>query len=211
MSKLTKNFGLTGAAILGVFDAIIILGCFNLSGMTLFNEIVNNSLPCGLLLSLLTICTLLDKAPKKIIGIITTIFCGIFIFLRLVATGFYIYELASIAKLFQTSVTMDNILSTTEYFAFVPLFVACIFLVVYLLKGKLKKATQILSGVSIITMIVIWIVCVFNIVSSGFAESVGFIQIFINLYNAGFIWKLFIIAGYTMIIASLTGSMEKKA
>lgn len=211
MSKLTKSVGLSGAIILGFLDVLMILNSFSLNGMNLFNQIVNNSLPVGLLLGILAICVLQDKSLKKAIGIITSIFFGIFIFLRLVATVFYIFELVNIVKVFETPITMDVILSVVEYFAFVPLFISGIFLVVYILKGKMKKVVQVLSGISIIAMIVVWGICMFQIVSSCMAEGVGFIQILVNVYNSGLIWKLFVTGGYALVFASLTGAMEKKA
>ena len=211
MSKATKTVGVVGAIILGILDILMIFKSFSLSGMDLFNQVVNNSLPCGLLLGILTLCVLQEKSSKKAIGILASIFFGIFIFLRLVGTSFYIAELANTVKLFETPITADIVLSVVEYFAFVPLFVSGIFLVVYILKGKFKKTVQILGGISIIALLIVWVICMFQLVSSAVSEGVGFVQIMVSVYNSGLLWKLFIIAGYTSVFASLTGAMEKKA
>lgn len=211
MSKLTKGVGLSGAAILIILDVLMIFSSLSLSGMDLFNQIVNNSLPVGMLLGIFAICVFLNKAPKKAVGIFLSVFFGIFIFLRLVATGFYIFELINTIKVFETTVTLDVVLSVVEYFAIIPLFIAGIFLVVYILKGKLKKVIQVLAGISIIALIVVWGICLFQLISLIMSEGIGFIQILINIYNSGLIWKLFVMGGYTMVFAALTGAMEKKA
>ena len=164
----------------------------------------------GFCLGAFALCSVLDKPFKKSLGIITIVFCCIFVFLRIIATGFYIFDLVNTVQLLEAPLTMDIVLSVIEYFAFIPLFVSFIFLFVYVLKGKMKKITQILSGISLITMIVIWGIYIFNIVSSGMEQDFSFIQIFINIYNAGLVWKLFIISGYSMVFGGLTGAMEKK-
>lgn len=210
MFKFSKTVGICGAIILIALDIWTLFGCFGLKDAALFNQILNNMLPCNAILGLFAFCVLQNKSAKKALGISGTVVFGATAIIRLAATIFYIVESVNVLILYEAPVTIDWLCNVLRFFAYVPLFISAIFLVVCVLCRKMKKTTQLLGGISIFILIFSWIVNVYLLVSSGISNEYGFFEIYINIFNAGLIRDIVFACGYTLIVSSLTGEMEKR-
>ena len=208
MSKLTKIFGFIGAFFLIAFDIFMIYGCFGLTNAELFNQILYNMLPCGLIFGVLTILVLLNKPAKKIFNIFAVIFFGIATLLRVFATMMYILYFAKSIDF--SILTIDFYLDFIEFIAYIPLCISVIFLVIYLMKGKFLKTTQILGGISFVVLLVTRIIYIVNFVNLEMFNQLGFFAILSELFAYGLFWNIFSVAAYALAFGALTGVMEKK-
>lgn len=210
MSKLTKIFGFIGAFFLIGFDVFAIYRCFGL-GLTnamLFNQILYNMLPCGLILGLLTIFVLLNKSAKKIFNIFAIVFFGIATLTRIFATAMYILYFAKSIDF--STVTVVFYLDFIEFIAYIPLCISVIFLAIYLMKGKFLKTTQILGGISFITLLITRIIYIVHFLNLEMFNGLSFFAVVSELFAYNLFWNIFIVAAYALVFGSLTGVMEKK-
>ena len=213
MSKLSKNIGFCGASILVAFDVFWIFGCFKLRGAELFNQIFDNMIPCGLLLGIFAFCALCEKPIAIKLGIGSTVIFGLSAISRFISVVFYSSDLMSFMN--ETNSSLKEIISYYgldffKFFAFIPLIISAIFLVVHVVKDKVKKTTQVLGGISIIALIGVWAIKLYELVSTGMSSQLSMVEIYLNVFKAGLIWDILLVAGYAFVIGSLTGAMDKK-
>jgi len=187
MSKLTKNIGLCGASILIVFDVLYIWDCFSLKSTSILNHLLNNMVPCGLVLGIFAFWVLLEKPNKKIFGIASVIVFGIFAVLRFIAGIFFVYHKI---KIDSAIYSFDELLKFhgldfIKFVAFVPMLVSAAFLVIYVLSDKMKKPTQIVGSIAIIALACVWLYSVYQLVSFGMDNSHNIVQIYMphNLFQ----------------------------
>ncbi len=213
MSKLSKNTGLCGASILIALDLWVLFGCFKLRGIGLFNEVLDNMIPCGLLLGIFAFCALFEKPVAIKLGYASVVVFCIAAILRFVSGIIYLLDIIKFMD--QTGESIESLLKSEgiailEFFAFVPLVISAILLVFHVLKNKMKKATQIVGGISILALVIAWCTKVYDLVSFGMAEAQSFTEIYFNIFKAGLVWDILIFVGYALILGSLTGALESK-
>ncbi len=208
MSKLSRNIGLFGAFILLFLDVLAIYGCFGLKGADLFNQVIETMLPCGLVTSIFAFSVLFEKTFKKAIGIIAGIVLSIAAIARLIVGVLFIDQISS-ENLISFS-SEETLLNCVEVFAFVPLVISVSLLVIYVLKGKMKKSAQIVGGIPVIALLCVWAVRIYQLVSESMSEGIGFVEIYLDIFEMGLVWDILLIGGYAFVLSSLTGALEKK-
>lgn len=208
MSKLTKIVGVLGAVALIFLDVREIWNCFTLNFVEVLSNVVNNSLPCGLLLGGLTLYAIHNEGSKKSLSITTLVFFAITAFFRVATLVLYILE--SIFGKYKSEMVANDYLDLVEFFAFGLLAFATIFLMIYLIKGKFEKTSLTLCGFSIVLLFGAWIIKIYTLVSEAINLSSGFFEVLIAFVNGGLLWDLVVVLAYLSVFWNLTAIMKIK-
>ena len=212
MTKLVKFSGISAALILIILDITALVTSFTLGGINVFNTVVNNSIPCGLLLGCTVLSAIFEKYSKKVLSTITSILFSIALCIRVLAIGLYIWMI--FFSHYLAPMTYTEYMDLAKYSAFTLLAVGVLFLMKYLTKGKFEKTTLVLGGVSCTALFVAWGIGIYNLVSSVVDLSYGFIEIFMEVYNSGLFREVFLVLAYVIvfwIINEINKEKEMKA
>ena len=208
MSRFSKISVICSAAALIIMDLWIVVQIVGTSGENIFNQIMWNMIPCGLLIGITSLCTTFNIAAKKIFAVISSIFFGLTAVIRVFAISLLIYDRSVNPNLEPMSTTDYTTLA--ELAGYGLLMVAAIFLMVYILKGKMKKVTVILASVSFVPIIIAWFVNVYLLISSILNYEGSVSQIFTEFLNGGLLWSIVIMVAYMLVFAVHTGVFEKE-
>lgn len=208
MSKLTKILGIVGAIILIFLDVREIWNCFTLNGVEVFNNIINNSLPCGLLLGGLTLYTIYNECPQKAFSVTTLIFFAITAFIRIATLVLYVLE--RIYASYAIGMVATDYLDFAEFFAFGLLAFAVIFLMVYLLKGKFEKTSLALCGISLVILCVVWVINIYSLIAEAVSVSSGVFEVIIAFFQGGLAVDIGIVLSYLAVFWILTIIIKNK-
>ena len=208
MTKLIKILGIIGALTLVFFDVSGICSSFALSGVEAFNNIINNMLPCGLLLGILTIYTIYNNGHKKAFSITTLIFYSIAAFIRTATLVLYILE--RIYASYAAPMIATDYLDLVEFSAFGLLAFAVIFLMIYLIKGKFEKAALSLCGVALALLCVVFAINIYSLITEAISISSGIFEVAIEFLNGGLAKDIVIILAYLAVFWVLTTIMKNK-
>ncbi len=212
MTKLMKITGISAALILIVLDIFALSTSFALGGMNVFNTIINNSIPCGLLLGCTVLSAIFEKYSKKTLSIITVVLFSIFLFIRVLAIALHVWEIFFSPYL--APMTYTEYMDLAKYSAFTLLAVAVLFLMKYLNKGKFEKTTLVLGGVSCSALFIAWGIDMYNVLSSALELSYGLLESFMEIYNSGLLIEAFSVLAYIIvfwIINEINKDKEMKA
>lgn len=208
MSKLTKILGIVGAIMLIFLDIKELWNCFTLSGVGIFNNIVNNTLPCGLLLGVLTLYAVRNESHKKSLSIATLVFFIIAAFIRILTLVLYILE--RIYANYLAPMSASDYLDLAKFSAFGLLAFAVIFLMIYTLKGKFEKTALALGGVSLISLCVVWVINIYSLITEAINFSSGIFESVIAFFKGGLAIDIAVILAYLAVFWILTTIMKNK-
>ncbi|MEE1025526.1 MAG: hypothetical protein U0L55_00775 [Acutalibacteraceae bacterium] len=208
MSRFSKISVICSAVALILMDLWIVVQVVGTSGANAFNQIMWNMIPCGLLIGTTSLCTTFNVAAKKPLAVISSIFFGLTTVIRVFAISLLIYDRSANPNL--------EPMSTTDYTALAELagygllMVAAIFLMIYILKGKMKKVTVILASASFVPIIISWFVNVYLLISSILDYDGSISQIFTEFLSGGLLWSIVLMVAYMLIFAVHTSVFEKE-
>ena len=208
MSKLTKILGVVGAILLIFLDIREIWNCFTLNGVDIFNNIINNSLPCGLLLGVFTLYAIHNESPQKALSITTLVFFVIAAFFRTLTLVLYILE--RIYASYAVGMIATDYLDFAEFFAFGLLAFAVIFLMIYLLKNKFEKTSLALCGIALVVLCIVWVINIYSLINEGVNISSGISEVIIAFLEGGLAADIVIILAYLAVFWILTTIMKNK-
>lgn len=208
MSKLTKIVGIVSAVALIFLDLREIWNCFTLNGIGAFSNIINHSIPCGLILGALTLYTIHNETPKKSLSITTLVLFSVTAFVRVATLVLYILE--RIYAPYSSAMVATDYLDLIEFFAFGILAFAVIFLMYYLIKGKFEKTSLALCGVALILLFTVWIFGICSLISEAISISSGLFEVITVFFKGGFLWEIVAILAYLSVFWNLTIIMKNK-
>ena len=208
MSRFSKISVICSAVALILMDLWVIVQIVGTSGANIFNQIMWNMIPCGLLIGITSLCTTFNVVAKKPLAVISSVFFGLTTVIRVFAISLLIYDRS-------VNPNLDP-MSTTDYTALAELagygllMVAGIFLMVYILKGKMKKVTVILASISFVPIIISWFVNIYLLISGILDYEGGVSEIFTEFFSGGLLWSIVLIVAYMLVFAVHTGVFEKE-
>lgn len=208
MSRFSKISVICSAAALIIMDLWIVVQIVGTSGENVFNQIMWNMIPCGLLIGTTSLCTTFNVAAKKPLAVISSIFFGLTTVIRVFAVSLLTYDRSVHPNL--------EPMSTTDYTALAELagygllMVAAIFLMVYILKGKMKKVTVILASISFVPIIISWFVNVYLLISNILNYEGSVSKIFTEFLSGGLLWSIVLMVAYMLVFAVHTGVFAKE-
>jgi len=208
MSKLTKISCYFGAVMLIFWDVCAIWDCLALDGIYAVESIINNMIPCGLLLGILAIYTAYNEIGKKALSVTTLIIFAIVAFIRFITVILYVLERIYVTNL--PPLILADYLDFGKFVAFGILAVAVVFLMLYLTKGKYYKTSLSLCGTAISILFVAWMFNVYTLVSEAVNVSSGFFEVFIAFFKENLAKDVLVIFAYLAIFGALTAIIKNK-
>lgn len=208
MSRFSKISVICSAAVLIIMDLWIVVQIVGTSGENIFNQIMWNMIPCGLLIGTTSLCATFNVAAKKPLAVISSIFFGFTTVIRVFAVSLLTYDRSVHPNL--------EPMSTTDYTALAELagygllMVAAIFLMVYIFKGKMKKVTVILASISFVPIIISWFVNVYLLISNILNYEGSVSKIFTEFLSGGLLWSIVLMVAYMLVFAVHTGVLAKE-
>ncbi len=210
MSKLTKISGITGSLILIFLDLWVIFNSFTLSGILAFSNIVINMIPCGLLLGALTLYVIYNSSPKKVLSVTTLVVFSITAVIKMLTL--VLYALERIYATYLSPMSANDYLDLAEFSAYGLLSAAVVFLMIYLIKGKLEKTSLALAGISAFVLCVIWVINIYSLITDAVNLSSGIFEVVISFFKGGLAKDIVIILAYLSVfwvLASIIKNKEK--
>ena len=208
MTKLTKISGISAAFILIALDVLAIINSFALGGASVFNNFINYSIPCGLLLGCVLLAAIYEKPYKKSLSITTMVFFSILLLIRTLAIVLRILELIYATNI--VTVWYTQYMELAQYSAFTVLALAVIFLLIYLTKGKLEKTALFLGGFSCLGLLGVWAVHLYTLITGATQLSISFLQFLIELYNSGFFRDMLVALAYIIAFWTINEINKEK-
>lgn len=208
MSKLTKIAGIAGSLILIFLDLWVILNSFTLSGILAFSNIVINMIPCGLLLGALTLYIIHSKTFKKTFSVAVMVVFSIAAVIKTLTLVLYTLERMYATYLLPMNAT--DYLDLAEFSAYGLLSVAVVFLMIYLIKGKLEKTSLALAGISAFVLCAIWVINIYTLITDAVNLSSGIFEVVISFFKGGLAKDIVIILAYLSVFWVLTSIIKNK-
>lgn len=202
MTRLMKISGTLASVVLIFLDAIALINSLSLSGMIVFDSFVNNSISCGLFLGACSLCVIYNKAAKKGLTITSLVLFSAAVLIRILAIVLLILE--RIYATYLAPMTSAQYLELAEYSAFALLAVAVIFLMIFLLKGKLQKTTLALGSTSLIALCAVWVINIYNLITEAVNLSSGVISTLYQFLNGGLAKDIIVVLAYAAVFWALT-------
>ena len=208
MSKLTKIAGIAGSLILIFLDLWVILNSFTLSGILAFSNIVINMIPCGLLLGALTLYIIHSKTFKKTFSVAVMVVFSIAAVIKTLTL--VLYTLERMYATYLSPMNATDYLDLAEFSAYGLLSVAVVFLMIYLIKGKLEKASLALAGISAFVLCAIWVINIYTLITDAVNLSSGIFEVVISFFKGGLAKDIVIILAYLSVFWVLTSIIKNK-
>ncbi len=207
MNRLTKILAIISSFVLIFWDLSTLGSIMSLDdGAQIFESVMNSMLPCGMLFGITALLNIFDKSGKKIFAVITSVLFGFMAFVRIFAFGLQMFFISK----GQGAKDFDEILLLIEFCGYILLVVSAVFLMVYIIKGTLKRTTLTLFSVSAVILIVIWIIIQWQSVSQMIFEDKGFVEILLAIFTGDFICSLTTLVAYTLSFGYVTKVFEGK-
>lgn len=208
MSGLNKKFAVIGAVALIIMDIWVLSGALKAAESSAFSSFMWNMVPAGLLLGTTSLCVNFDVSAKKVAGIISAIVFGSMAVIRAFAFGVFVYDRITLPN--PVAMTYADYTKTAELVGYMVLMVAAIFFVLFLLKGKFRKTTVVLSGVSFAVIVGAFIVNLYNLVNDAFFYDAGFGEILSAFISDGLVWSLIMAIAYILTFGGNLGLLKSK-
>lgn len=208
MSKITKFSGIIGALALVVLDIYIIINAFSLSGIDVFESIINNILPCGLLLGSLALYTIYNGIGKKALSVTTLIIFAIVAFIRFITVILYVLE--RIYATYLPPMVLADYLDFGKFVAVGILAVAVVFLMLYLTKGKFSKTALTLCGTASAILCIVFLFNIYSLVTEAVSLSSGILEVAVSFFNDGLAQDVIFILAYLSVFWVITTIVKNK-
>ena len=208
MSKITKFSGIIGALALVVLDIYIIINAFSLSGIDIFESIINNILPCGLLLGSLAFYTIYNGIGKKALSVTTLIIFAIVAFIRFITVILYVLE--RIYATYLPPMVLADYLDFGKFVAVGILAVAVVFLMLYLTKGKFSKTALTLCGTASAILCIVLLFNIYSLVTEAVSLSSGILEVAVSFFNDGLAQDVIFILAYLSVFWVITIIVKNK-
>lgn len=205
MNRLTKILAIISSCILIFWDLSTLGGLLSVDGgAQIFSSVMNSMLPCGLLFGITALMHLFDKSGKKVLAAITAVVFGLTALIRMFAFGLQIFFISK----GQGAKDFDEILLLIEFCGYILLAVASALLMIYIIKGAMRRTSLVLFGVSAVAILVIWVVIQWQSVSQMMFEDKSLAEILLTVFTGDFICSLTTLVSYTLSFACITKVFE---
>ena len=206
MSKFSKISLIGGAVALILMDIWVLVSSLGNEPKEIFNNIMWNLVPCGILLGAVSLSSYFGKSYKKPLAIISGVVFGIIALFRTLSIALFIYDRATIANL--NSMDYSEYTKLVELVGYTVLMVAGIFFVKYLLSGILKKLCGIMSGIAFALVGGGLIFNIYKLIDSAIFYDAGFSETITALVDGGLIWSLILLLAYITQFAFHLGVID---
>lgn len=201
MNKIMKILAVLAAVLLIFWDV------FTLSDLTAvetgaegFGIWMRAMLPCGLLFGVTALLHQFEKPIKKPLAVITAVFFGGMAIMWLLALVVQLQEIIA-----GTAATdWSELLLIAEFIAYLLLAVAAVFLMVYIIGGRLRRTALTLFSVSAGLLLIDWIILLYQQISDMMFAGAGFLEIVLAVFTTDFIWSVTSLIAYTVCFGWIT-------
>lgn len=203
MSRATKILLIISSIALILFDALVLFDITQAKGgKQIFELVLENMFPCKALIGISGLLFAFENPKKKIFAILTIIASGFMVlvhFFGLVLQFVDIFTGVGITN-------ADEYIAITKFAGEIVVLVAAIFLMVYLIKGALKKTTITIAGIGFVATLVSWVYTFYNAIS---AFSGGLSEFFTETLTGGFdVSGIALLVVWILTFACITGMLE---
>lgn len=205
MNKVMRILAIISSVVLIFWDFSSLSDIASASGgAEIFNIIMSTMLPCGMLFGITSLLYYFEKTAKKPLAVITAVFFGLMAVIRIFALILQLYFIAdgTAAKDF------NEILLIVEFIGYLLLAVSAVFLMVYIVKGAMRRTSLTLYFISAFVLLIDWIIIVYNNVTDMMFKDSGLTEILLKVFTGDFIWSLTTIIAYTVSFAFITKVLD---
>ena len=206
MNKIMKILAVLAAVLLIIWDVFTLSDLAAAeSAATGFGIWMRAMLPCGVLFGITMLLHQFQKSAKKPLAIITAVFFGGMALIRILALVVQFMEIAACTA----ATDAGEILLIVEFYGYVLLAVAAIFLMIFIVGGGLRRTTLTLFAISAGILLVGWIIVVYQQISEMMFAGAGFLEIVFAICSADFIWSVTSLIAYTLCFGWSTGVLSE--